>query len=80
MAVMQFDKFLWLWRIKLRSLAFSKSDREGFFLHIGHVSQSEREVVDWVKANIHSPEWWRDYLIIDLEIIGKLWAVGQEEK
>jgi hypothetical protein len=77
---MQLIDPVWLWRIKLRSLAFCKSNREPFTIHLGHHSQSEREVVDWARANIHTVEWWQNYLITDLEIIGKLWAVEEEKK
>ncbi len=63
-----------LWRITLRRLAFVPSERSTHCKVVAIKSRSEREAVKFAKATVHSPEWWDEYLITEVEIIGELWA------
>lgn len=65
---------LQLWRITMRHLAFVPSERYVHSVEVAVSSRSERNAVDFAKANIHSPSWWDNYIITEVTPIGELWA------
>lgn len=63
-----------IWRITMRKLAYSNSDRFTHSKLFAMKSSSEVDAVAFAKKNIFSPSWWDGYLITEVAQIGELWA------
>lgn len=65
---------LHLWRITMRHLSFGAHARFVHSKEFAIKSSNELDAVKFARENIHSPAWWEEYIVIDIELIGELWA------
>jgi hypothetical protein len=64
-----------VWFLSLRSLSSDKMERKPFTVTVACYGYGEKEALAFAKKNVHTPEWWEQYLVTDISCGERLWAV-----
>lgn len=62
-----------LWRFKIRTLGLTISDRVVSTFYVTLTASSEKDAVRELTMSKHSPGWWTDHIILEIEGLGELW-------
>jgi hypothetical protein len=66
------ERKMHLWRVTMRFLSTSQSDRKSFDYLIANYETSEKKAVDWFRENWGTPEWWACALLQNITYVDEL--------